>query len=161
MIGLGVIDGGTVHTFRSLDEFAAAKGEHLGHSDWRLVTQEQVNLFAEASGDHQWIHVDPERAQAGPFGATIAHGYLTLSMIPLLSQEVFRIEGLAMSINYGLNRVRFPTPVRVGSRIRADVELTDVVDVPQGKQAVVRYTVEIEGQPKPACVAESVALLVP
>jgi acyl dehydratase len=150
-----------MRTFNGLDELAAAKGELLGHSDWHLVTQEQVDQFAEATGDHQWIHVDPERAAAGPFGRTIAHGYLTLSLIPRLAQEIYRVDGLRMGINYGTNKVRFPSPVPVGSRVRASAELADVVDVTQGKQAVVRVTIEIEGQDKPACVAETVVLLVP
>lgn len=147
--------------FNGLDELAAAKGETIGHSDWHTVTQEQVDQFAQATGDDQWIHVDPERAAAGPFGTTIAHGYLTLSMIPMLSSEVYRVDGMQMGINYGTNKVRFPAPVPVGSRVRAAVELIAVNDVPQGKQAVARVTIEIEGRPKPACVAETIALLVP
>ena len=150
-----------MRNFNGLDELARAKGEKLGTSEWHTVTQEQVNLFAEATGDHQWIHVDPERAAKGPFGATIAHGYLTLSLIPKLSHEIYSVQGVSMGINYGLNKVRFPAPVKVGSRVRASAELVDVVDVPHGTQAVVRYTVEVEGQEKPACVAESVVLLVP
>lgn len=149
-----------MRVFSDLREFAAAVGEHLGHSDWHTVTQEQVNLFADATGDHQWIHVDLDRAAAGPFGAPIAHGYLTLSLIPMLGKDVYRVDNLAMGVNYGLNKVRFPQPVRVGSRIRAGAELTEVTEVPQGKQAVVRWTIEIEGGSKPACVAETVARLI-
>ncbi|PXY23543.1 dehydratase [Prauserella sp. PE36] len=149
-----------VRVFPSLDDFAAAVGEHLGHSDWHTVTQEQVNLFADATGDHQWIHVDPERAAQGPFGAPIAHGYLTLSLIPMLGKEVYRVDGLRMGINYGVNKVRFPQPVKVGSKIRAGAELAQVTDTAQGKQAIVRWTIEIDGEAKPACVAETVAILV-
>jgi acyl dehydratase len=147
--------------FDNVDAFAAAKGEHLGYSDWHTVTQEQVNLFAEATGDHQWIHVDTERAAQGPFGGTIAHGYLTLSLIPRLAQQIYTVTNLTMGINYGSNKVRFPATVPVGSRIRAGSELLDVVDAKLGKQFVVRTTVEIEGAEKPACVAETVVLLVP
>ena len=145
--------------FADLAEFVAAKGEHLGYSDWHEVTQEQVNLFAEATGDHQWIHVDVERAKAGPFGGTIAHGYLTLSLIPMLGAGVYRVGGLKMGINYGTNKVRFPNPVKVGSRVRAGAELVEVTEVAHGTQAVLKYTVEIENEPKAACVAETVVLL--
>ena len=150
-----------MRVFNNVDELAAAKGEHFGYSDWHEVTQEQVNLFADATGDHQWIHVDPERAAAGPFGGTIAHGYLTLSLIPLLSKGIYRVDNLTMGINYGLNKVRFPATVRVGSRIRSGVELVDVVEAKLGKQFILRTTVEIEGNDKPACVAEGIVLLVP
>ncbi|HVV24918.1 MAG TPA: MaoC family dehydratase [Pseudonocardiaceae bacterium] len=147
-----------MRVFSDLAEFVAAKGEHLGYSDWHEITQEQVNLFADATGDHQWIHVDVERATAGPFGGPIAHGYLTLSLAPMLSQRIYRIEGLTMGINYGSNKVRFPSPVLVGSRVRGGAELLEVTEVAQGTQAVTRFTVEIENQPKPACVAEIVSL---
>ncbi|ASR36796.1 dehydratase [Prauserella marina] len=146
--------------FATLSDFVAAEGEQLGHSEWHTVTQEQVNLFADATGDHQWIHVDPQRAADGPFGAPIAHGYLTLSLIPLLGKDIYRVDGLAMGINYGLNKVRFPQPVTVGSKVRAHAELAEVKQVTQGMQAVVRWTIEIDGEPKPACVAETVAILV-
>ncbi|MEU3269581.1 MaoC family dehydratase [Saccharomonospora sp. NPDC006951] len=146
--------------FANLSDFVAAEGEQLGHSEWHTVTQEQVNLFADATGDHQWIHVDPQRAADGPFGAPIAHGYLTLSLIPLLGKDIYRVDGLTMGINYGLNKVRFPQPVTVGSKIRAHAELAEVKEVAQGRQAVVRWTIEIDGEPKPACVAETVAILV-
>ena len=148
-------------TFHGLDEFEKAVGTHLGHSDWHTVTQEQVDLFAEATGDHQWIHVDPERAKDGPFGGTIAHGYLTLSLVPKLVWEVYKVEGLSMGVNYGSNRVRFPSPVPVGSRIRAGVELVSLERGPNGAQATVRVTIEREGGDKPACVAETVSVLVP
>ncbi|MFD0202589.1 MULTISPECIES: MaoC family dehydratase [Saccharothrix] len=150
-----------MRVFANLDELAAAKGEHLGHGEWHEITQAEINLFADATGDHQWIHVDLEKAAAGPFGAPVAHGYLTLSLIPLLVRDIYTVQGLAMGVNYGLNKVRFPSPVTVGSRVRAGAELAEVTDVAQGKQAVVRVTVEIEGNPKPACVAETVVLLVP
>ncbi|PXY19070.1 MaoC family dehydratase [Prauserella muralis] len=150
-----------VRVFGSLDEFTGAAGERLGQSDWHTVTQEQVNLFADATGDHQWIHVDPQRAAEGPFGAPIAHGYLTLSLIPMFGQQVYRVEGLRMGINYGLNKVRFPQVVPVGSKIRATAELAEVTPSEQGVRAVVRWTIEIDGQSKPACVAETVAVLVP
>ncbi|MCF2527606.1 MaoC family dehydratase [Yinghuangia soli] len=146
--------------FTSFDEFAACKGEHLGYGEWHVVDQDRIDRFADATGDHQWIHVDPERAKEGPFGTTIAHGYLTLSMIPVLGKDIFRLDGPKMLVNYGTGKVRFPSPVPVGSRLRAGAELADVRDVPQGKQITVRYTVEIEGQAKPACVAESLVLVV-
>ena len=150
-----------MRVFANLDELEAAKGEHLGFSEWHTVTQEQVDLFADATGDHQWIHVDQARAGKGPFGGTIAHGYLTLSMIPMLAQGVYRVDGVSMGINYGSNKVRFPSTVPVGSRIRAGVELIDVLQAKQGKQLIARVTIEIEGGGKPACVAETVSLLIP
>src|SRR3954466_10099210 len=122
-----------MRTFSSLDEFAATVGGHLGHSEWHTVTQDQVNTFADATGDHQWIHVDVARAEQGPFGAPIAHGYLTLSLIPMLSHSTYRIENLTMGVNYGLNKVRFPQPVKVGSKIRGSAELAEITDVPGGK----------------------------
>ncbi|AXB42022.1 MaoC family dehydratase [Amycolatopsis albispora] len=149
-----------MRTFPDVDAFEAAVGEHLGYSDWTTITQEQVQQFADATGDHQWIHLDTERAAAGPFGGTIAHGYLTLSLIPQFGQGIYRVENLSMGINYGLNKVRFPQPVRVGSKVRAGAELVEVTDVPGGKQAVVRWTIEIDGEAKPACVAETVARLI-
>ena len=149
-----------MRVFSSLDEFAAAQGEHLGHSDWHTVTQEQINQFADATGDHQWIHVDPARAAEGPFGTTIAHGYLTLSLIPMLGWQIYRVDGISMGVNYGTDKMRFPAAVPVGSRIRAGVEIVDVTDVPGGKQAVLRYTVEVEGSAKPACVADTVVRLI-
>jgi acyl dehydratase len=118
-----------------------------------------VNAFAGATDDHQWIHVDAERAATGPFGGTIAHGYMTVSLIPAFSQSIFRVETDGPRLNYGLNKVRFPNPVKVGSRVRAHATLVELATVPAGKQLVVRYTVEIEGEEKPACVAETVVLL--
>ena len=149
-----------MRTFASLDEYTEAKGEHLGHGEWHEITQDEINLFADATGDHQWIHIDIEKAKAGPFGAPVAHGYLTLSLIPMLVKDIYTIEGLKMGVNYGLNKVRFPSPVVVGSRVRAGAEILDVVDFPPGKQAVVKVTVEIDGNPKPGCVAETVVLFV-
>lgn len=127
---------------------------HLGPSEWLEVGQERIDLFADATGDDQWIHVDPARAGAGPFGATIAHGYLTLSLVNFFLPQVVEVKGMAMGINYGLDRVRFPAPVPVGSRLRGSVEVLGVQDVPGGIQAVMRVTVEIEGGDRPACVAD-------
>jgi acyl dehydratase len=149
-----------MRTFASLEKFVAAKGESLGFSDWHTITQEQVNAFADATGDHQWIHVNVERAASGPFGGTIAHGYLTLSLLPVLQMEIFAIEGLTMGINYGLDRVRFPSPVPVGSSIRAEATLTDVKQTPLGSLASIRLRVEVEGQQKAACVADTLGLYV-
>jgi acyl dehydratase len=148
-----------MRVFSDLAEFVAAKGEHLGYSDWHEITQEQVNLFADATGDHQWIHVDLERAKAGPFGGPIAHGFLTLSLLPVLGQGIYRVEGLKMGVNYGLNKVRFPNPVPVGARVRGGGELLEISEIALGTQAVVKFVIEIENQTKPACVAESVVLL--
>jgi len=129
-------------------------GEHLGYSDWHQVTQEQVNLFADATGDHQWIHVDVERAKTGPFGGPIAHGYLTLSLAPTLLPEIMQVSGVTMGINYGLNKLRFPSPVPVGSKVRAGATLAGVEDVAGGAQVTLGVTFEIEGGAKPVCVAE-------
>ena len=129
-------------------------GEHLGYSEWHEVTQEQVNLFADATGDHQWIHVDVERAKAGPFGGPIAHGYLTLSLAPVLLTEIMRVDGVTMGINYGLNKLRFPSPVPVGSKVRAGATLANVEEVSGGVQVTLNTTFEIEGGTKPVCVAE-------
>ncbi|MFF5208499.1 MaoC family dehydratase [Streptosporangium sp. NPDC000396] len=147
--------------FNDVRELKAAAGEHLGHTEWRQITQEQVNLFADATGDHQWIHVDVERAKEGPFGTTIAHGYLSLSLLPSFMTELVRVDGLAMGINYGLNKVRFPSPVPVGARIRAGAELVDVKGTPAGYLSNMRLTIEVEGQAKPACIAETLSLYVP
>jgi acyl dehydratase len=146
--------------FASLSEFVTAKGESLGFSQWHTITQEQVNAFADATGDHQWIHVDTERAASGPFGGTIAHGYLTLALLPVLQMEIFAIEGLTMGINYGLDRVRFPSPVPVGATIRGEATLTDVRETPLGWLAAIRVRVEVQGQQKAACVADTLGLYV-
>jgi acyl dehydratase len=145
--------------FATLDDLRAAVGTEVGVSDWIRIGQEQVNQFAEATGDHQWIHTDPERAAAGPFGTTIAHGYLTLSLLPVIGESVLKVDGVRMGVNYGTNKVRFPAPVPVGSRVRGRVELLEVGDVPGGVQIVTRVTVEREGGEKPVCVAESVSRL--
>ena len=150
-----------MRTFTSFEEVSTAVGEDLGTTDWLEVTQERVDAFADATGDHQWIHVDVERAASGPFGGTIAHGYLTLSLIPYFAPQLYEVRTPGARLNYGVNKVRFPSPVRVGARIRASAVLLEVADVPAGKQLVTRYTVEIEGQPKPACVADTVVLLLP
>ena len=123
------------------------------------ITQERVDQFAEATGDHQWIHVDVEKAAAGPFGGTIAHGYLTLALIPWLGSQVLGLETPGAKLNYGVNKVRFPNPVRVGKRIRLHVTMGDVTEIPAGRQVTLRHTVEIEGEDKPGCVAETVVLL--
>ena len=145
--------------FATPDDLLDAVGQHLGHSEWVTVDQGRIDLFAEATGDRQWIHVDPEAASAGPFGATIAHGYLTLALTNLLLPEIVRVEGISMGVNYGVNRVRFPQPVLVGSRLRASATLTSADELPGGSgvQTVITITVEIEGQVKPACVVESVS----
>ena len=148
-----------MRVFTTLDEVSAATGEQLGTSDWLTIDQERVDRFAEATGDHQWIHVDVERAKEGPFGGTIAHGYLTLSLVPFLGSQVFALDTPGAKLNYGANKVRFPNPVLVGKRIRAHVALADVADLPAGKQLTLTYTIEIEDVPKPACVAETVVLL--
>jgi acyl dehydratase len=149
-----------MRTFASLEEFVAVKGESLGFSEWHTITQEQVNAFADATGDHQWIHIDAERAASGPFGGTIAHGYLTVSLLPVLSMETFTIQNLTMGINYGLDRVRFPSPVLTGSAIRSEATLTDVRQTPLGSLASIRMRVEIQGQEKAACVADTLSLFV-
>jgi acyl dehydratase len=142
-----------------LDELPTLSGEELGVSEWLRIDQERVNWFADATGDHQWIHVDEERAASGPFGGTIAHGYLTLSLVPYLGSQVFSLETPGAKLNYGVNKVRFPSPVRVGSRIRSRVVLGEVTELAAGKQLTLRHTIEIEGADKPACVAETVVLL--
>jgi acyl dehydratase len=148
-----------MRTFSTFDEVAAASGEELGTSEWMLIEQDRVDRFADATGDHQWIHVDVERAAAGPFGGTIAHGYLTLSLLPLLGSQVFSLDTPGAKLNYGVNKVRFPHPVRVGKRIRARVAMGEVTEIPAGRQLTLRYTIEIEDEAKPACVAETVVLL--
>ncbi|MFE1437602.1 MaoC family dehydratase [Streptomyces sp. NPDC058739] len=143
--------------FTSVDELRAAVGEQLGYTDWVEVDQKRIDLFADATGDHQWIHVDPEKARSGPFGTTIAHGYLTLSLLPLFGPQLIGVEGVKMGVNYGTNKVRFPSPVPVGSRLRATASITGVEDVRGGVQVAVAFVVEREGGDKPVCVAESVS----
>lgn len=148
-----------MRTFTTTDELEAAIGEDLGVTEWIEIDQERVNLFADATDDHQWIHVDQEKSDAGPFGGTIAHGYLTLSLIPRLSSEIFAMDTPGARLNYGLNKVRFPTPVKVGARVRGRASIVGLTDVPAGKQLTVTYVIEVEGEAKPACVAETVVLL--
>ncbi|MCA1220397.1 MaoC family dehydratase [Streptomyces sp. 8L] len=145
-------------TFTSIEELRGGIGEQLGYSEWVEIDQKRIDLFADATGDHQWVHVDPEKAAAGPFGTTIAHGYLTLSLLPLLLPQVVSVENVKMAVNYGTDKVRFPSPVPVGSRLRATGTLTDVKDVGgDAAQVTVRVTVEREGGDKPVCVAESIS----
>jgi acyl dehydratase len=144
-------------TVNGLDEIKALAGQHLGYSEWWEITQDRVNKFADATDDHQWIHVDPERAKTGPFGGPIAHGYLTLSLLIPLWSEILQIEGIKMAVNYGLNRVRFTAPVPVGAKIRLGTKLADVKEVSGGGvEALVEAVVEVEGAAKPAVVAEAV-----
>jgi len=148
-----------MRVFSTFEEIEAATGEEIGASEWVEITQERVDKFAEATDDFQWIHVDQEKAKAGPFGGTIAHGYLTLSLIPYLSNKVFGVETEGAKLNYGLNKVRFPNPVPVGARVRAVVTVGEIAEIPAGRQLTMKYVIEIEGQDKPACVAETVVLL--
>jgi acyl dehydratase len=143
-------------TVQGIEAFKDLVGQHLGYSDWHVVDQAQVNLFADATGDHQWIHVDPEAAASGPFGGPIAHGYLTLALAPVLLGEVFQVEGISMGVNYGCNKVRFPAPVMVGSKLREGVAVAEVEDVTGGVQVVLDLTLETEGSSKPSCVAQVV-----
>ncbi|MDA8057247.1 MAG: MaoC family dehydratase [Actinomycetota bacterium] len=143
-------------TVSDLDAFSSFVGQHLGYSAWHRVDQDQVDLFADATGDHQWIHVDPVRAAAGPFGGPIAHGYLTLSLAPVLLSEVLRVEGTSFGVNYGCNRVRFPSPVPVGSSVRLGATVAAVDTFDGGIQVALDVTIEVEGAAKPSCVAQVV-----
>ena len=143
-------------TVDGLDEIKTLAGTDLGASDWLEISQERVNTFAEATGDHQWIHIDPERAADGPFGRTIAHGYLTLALLIPLFNELLTIKGVSMGVNYGLDKVRFPAPVPVGAKIRLNGLVGSVDDVPGGVQMKIVFTVEIEDSAKPACIAEAI-----
>ncbi|AHW65482.1 Enoyl-CoA hydratase [Corynebacterium glyciniphilum AJ 3170] len=147
-----------MRVLNGLDELKASVGEHLGYSDWLEIDQERINLFADATGDHQWIHVDPERAADGPFGSTIAHGFLTLSLVSMLVWQVYTVEGTTMGVNYGTNKVRFPAPLPVDSRIRAGVDILSV-EPGGGHQVVTQVTIEREGGDRPVCVAEVVSVL--
>ena len=138
----------------ALTDLPSMVGKHLGHSDWHTVDQEQINRFADATGDRQWIHVDAERAKSGPFGTTIGHGYLTLSLAPIFIFQILKVEGAKLVVNYGLGKVRFPAPVPSGSRVRMGAEIGAVEPVSGGLQVTLNATFEIDGQPKPACVAE-------
>ncbi|MET7876240.1 MaoC family dehydratase [Micromonospora profundi] len=150
-----------MRVFTSLDELATAVGESIGPGPWQPIEQSRVDLFADATDDHQWIHVDPARAASGPFGGTIAHGYLTLSLLPTLAGQLYRVEGIAMGVNYGLNRVRFPAPLRVGASVRATATIADVSPVSGGVQLVATVAVETDGGGKPVCVAETISRLYP
>ena len=141
-------------TINGLDELRSLVGEHLGYSEWLEITQERVNAFAAATGDHQWIHVDVERAKQGPFGGPIAHGYLTLSLGPMLGDQVWAVSGVAMGVNYGIDKLRFPAPVPVGANLRLGVRVLDVSEIAGGGQVKMEYTFEVEGAGKPSCVAE-------
>ncbi len=145
-----------VTTIEGIDGLIERVGQHLGHSDWHEITQDRVDLFAEATGDHQWIHVDVAAAAAGPFGGPIAHGYLTLSLAPMMLAEIFVVTGVAMGVNYGINRLRFPAPVPVGSRLRAGAELSGADRIAGGAQVTLGLTFEVEAATKPSCVAELV-----
>lgn len=147
--------------FKGVDELSESVGNHLGFSDWHTITQEQIDGFAEHTGDDQWIHVDPVKAAEGLFAGTIAHGYLTLSLVPMLSRQIYAVEGVSARLNYGANKLRFPSPVRVDSKVRAGVELLSVTPANGNCQVVTRITVECEGGEKPACVVETVTLYVP
>jgi acyl dehydratase len=145
-------------TFDTLDDLRHAGGQHLGWTDWVDITQERVNLFADATSDHQWIHVDVERATAeSPFGGPIAHGYLTLALSNLFLPELLAVPGASAGVNYGTGRVRFPSPVPVGSRIRGGAEITAVDEIPGGVQTTITITIQVEGRDKPACVIESLS----
>ena len=147
--------------FKHPAELQQAQGEHLGCSDWLVIDQNRINLFADATGDHQWIHVDPERAKDGPFGKCIAHGYLTLSLVNLFLPQIIDVQGISMGVNVGCEKIRFPAPVPVGSRVRGSGELVSAEEVKGGVQSVVRVTVEIEGQDKPACVVDTISRYFP
>jgi acyl dehydratase len=144
-------------TLNGLDEVKARVGEELGVSDWHEVTQEDINRFAEVTGDDYWIHTDVERAKSGPFGGTIAHGYYTLSLAPMFSYRLFSFSGFAFGVNYGVNRVRFPAPMPVGGKVRMRAKLAAVDDIPGGAQITTELTFEREGGDKPVCVAESLS----
>jgi acyl dehydratase len=147
-------------TFTGVDEVVHAVGTQLGETEWLEITQEQVNQFADATGDHQWIHVDVEKAAKGPYGGTVAHGYLTLSLIARFGNELFSIEGVTAKLNYGVNKVRFPAPVPVGARVRASASIAGAQETPSGVQVSLQWVIDIENSTKPACVAETVVLLV-
>lgn len=149
-----------MRTINGIDEFESLIGQELGSSEWLTIDQDAINSFADVTGDHQWIHVDEARAAEGPYGATIVHGFFTLALIPKFSSEVFTIEGVSIRVNYGLNKVRFLQPVVVGSRLRGKVEVKDVIRGEKGTQVILQQTIEIDGQERPACIAEVVTLLV-
>lgn len=147
--------------FKTPHDLKAKEGTKLGETEWLTIDQDRINLFAEATGDHQWIHVDPEKAKDGPFGACIAHGYLTLSLVNFFLPQIIDVQGIKMGVNVGLDRVRFPSPVTVGSKIRGVGELISVEEIKGGVQSVVRVTIEIEGSGKPGCVADTISRYFP
>ena len=147
--------------FKSPLDLETALGQTLGASDWLTIDQERINLFADATGDHQWIHVDPEQAKHGSFGCTIAHGYLTLSLVNMFLPQIVDVQGISMGVNYGSDKLRFPAPVKVNSRVRGVGELISVEQVKGGVQAVIRVTVEIEGEDRPACVVDTISRYYP
>ena len=146
-----------MRSFATLEEFGALLGQTVAASDWITVTQERIDEFARATGDHQWIHVDPVKAAAGPFGSTIAHGFLTLSLLPVMAESAIAFANVRMGVNYGLNKVRFPAPVPVGSRLRGHFKLTAFEPIEGGAQITMEVTMEREGSAKPVCVAESLS----
>jgi acyl dehydratase len=148
-----------MRTFSTVEEIESAVGEEIGTTEWVEITQERVDQFADATDDHQWIHVDRERAAKGPFGGTIAHGYLTLSLIPWFGSQLFALANPGAKLNYGVNKVRFPNPVKVGAKIRATATVNAVTAMSAGHQLTMGFTIEIQGEDKPACVAETVVLL--
>jgi acyl dehydratase len=149
-----------MRVFSAPHELLEVIGQDLGHSEWHEITQERVDMFAEATGDHQWIHVDPVRAAEGPFGATVAHGFLTLSMVLVLSREIYLVKGYRLGLNYGADRIRYPNVVRVGSRVRVHAHLADVTGVELGYRVTTRFAVEVEGEDKPAMVADLLVVYV-
>ena len=150
-----------MRVFDGVADLEKAVGTHLGHSEWHTVDQDQIDAFAAATGDNQWIHVDPAKAAEGPFGSTVAHGFLTLSLLPILTWQVYKVEGVKMIVNYGADKLRFPSPVPVDSRVRAGVELNAVTPIALGYQVALRVTIEREGGDKPACVADMLAVVMP
>lgn len=147
--------------FKSPLDLEASVGKRLGESDWLTIDQARINLFADATGDHQWIHVDPEKAKTGSFGTTIAHGYLTLSLVNMFLPQIVDVQGISMGVNYGADKLRFPSPVKVNSRVRGVGEMIAVEQVKGGVQATIRVTVEIEGSDKPACVVDTISRYYP
>jgi len=151
----------TLTVFENPEDLLGKEGLKIGPSDWMQISQDRINTFAEATGDHQWIHVDEERAKKGPFGTTIAHGYLTLSLAAKLMPEIIEIKKMSMGINYGTDKVRFLNPVKVGSNVRASGEFVEIKEVPGGFQSTLRVTIEIEGEEKPACVVDTISRYYP
>ncbi|WP_193095892.1 MaoC family dehydratase [Brevibacterium sp. FME17] len=149
-----------MRTLNGIDEITSLVGTELGSSEWTTIDQEAINTFADVTDDHQWIHIDEQRAADGPYGSTIVHGFFTLSLIPKFSSKIFTIEGVSIRVNYGLNKVRFAQPVPVGSRLRGTVSVNEVIPGDKGTQVILKHVIEIEGEDRPACIAEVVTLLV-